>query len=150
MKKTLFAFTLLFFAFSAAFSQIHEPVKWSVATKKLNNNEAVVFIKATIENGWHIYSISVPSGGPVATSFNFAKSADYTLNGKTLEPKPKSKYEDVFKMDVAYHNGEVVFQQKVKLNSKKPTKISGTVDFMSCDKTRCLPPDEYSFAVTIK
>ena len=150
MKKALLAFTLVFFALSGAFAQIHTPVKWTVATKKLNNNEAVVFIKATIDNGWHIYSTAVPNGGPIATSFTFAKSNDFALNGKTMEPKPKSKYEEVFKMDVPYHNNEVVFQQKIKLNSNKATKVSGTVEFMACDKSQCLPPDEYSFSVTVK
>lgn len=150
MKKALLAFTLVFFALSGAFAQIHTPVKWTVATKKLNNNEAVVFIKATIDNGWHIYSTAVPSGGPIATSFAFAKSNDFTLTGKTMEPKPQSKYEEVFKMDVPYHNKEVVFQQKIKLNGNKATKVSGTVEFMACDKTKCLPPDEYSFSVTVK
>lgn len=150
MKKIVLAFSLVFFAMAGAFAQIHTPVKWTVATKKLNNNEAVIFIKATIDKGWHIYSTAVPSGGPIATSFAFTKSNDFTLTGKTLEPKPQSKYEEVFKMDVPYHNNEVVFQQKIKLTGSKATKVSGTVEFMACDKTKCLPPDEYSFTVTVK
>lgn len=150
MKKFTLAVVALFFALSGAFAQIHNPVKWQVASKKVNNNEAVVYVKAIIQDGWHIYSTDVPSGGPIATSFAFNKSNDFSLVSKTLEPKPKSKYEEVFKMDVPYHNNEVVFQQKVKLNGKKETKVSGTVTFMACDKTQCLPPDDYSFTVTIK
>ena len=70
--------------------------------------------------------------------------------GKTAEPKPKTKYEEVFKMNVPYFTQEVVFQQKVKLNSTKPTTVSGTVEWQACDKNQCLPPDEYNFTVTIK
>lgn len=150
MKKFTLAVVVLFFAVSGAFAQIHNPVKWQTAFKKTSDTEAVVYIKAVIENGWHIYSTDVPSGGPVATSFAFNKSNDFSTVGKTLEPKPKSKYESVFKMNVPYHSNEVVFQQRVKLNGKKETRVVGTVTFMACDATQCLPPDDYSFAVTIK
>lgn len=150
MKKFTLVVVVLFFAVSGAFAQIHTPVKWQVAYKKTSNTEAVVLVRAIIDDGWHIYSTDVPSGGPIATSFAFNKSNDFTVVGKTLEPKPKSKYEAVFKMDVPYHSKEVTFQQKVKLNGKKETRVAGTVTFMACDATQCLPPDDYSFAVTIK
>lgn len=150
MKRIVLSIAVLLFAVTSAFSQIHNPVKWEVASKKVSATEAVVYVKAIIQNGWHIYGMGVPENGPQPTAFTFAKSNDYTLVGKTAEQKPKSKYEDVFKMDVPYHNNQVVFQQKVKLNSKKQTKVSGVVEFMACDKTQCLPPDEYSFVVTIK
>ncbi|MBE8722848.1 sugar transporter [Sphingobacterium sp. Ka21] len=150
MKKISLLIVAVLITMTGAFAQIHNPVKWSVASKKLNSKEAVVFIKATIQNGWHIYSQTVGEGGPIPTSFAYKASKDFTLNGKTAEPKPKTKFEDVFKMDVPYFSTEVVFQQKVKLNTSKPTSVSGTVEFMACDKTQCLPPDEYNFTVTIK
>jgi len=56
MKKLVLLITAVIFAVTGAFAQIHKPVKWTVASKKLNNNEAVVYVKGTIQNGWHIYS----------------------------------------------------------------------------------------------
>lgn len=149
MKKISLALVIMVFAAIGSHAQILSPVKWSVGSKKLNNNEAIVFIKATIEDGWHIYGLQAPEGGPIATSFNFKKSNDFTLVGKTLEPKPQSKYEEIFKLTVPYHSKEVVFQQRVKLN-KGTANVSGTVEFMACDKNQCLPPDEYSFTVAVK
>lgn len=149
MKKLILLCTALVFAVTGAFAQIHTPVKWSVASKKLNSKEAVVFIKATIQNGWHIYSQTVKDGGPIRTSFDFGKSSDYTLVGNTAEPKPKTKYEDVFKMNVGYFTNEVIFQQKVKLN-KGATTVKGKVEWQACDASQCLPPDEYAFAVAVK
>lgn len=149
MKKIGLLVVAVLLTVSAAFSQIHNPVKWTVASKKINSKEAVVFIKATIQNGWNIYSQHVADGGPIPTSFNFATSKDFTLNGKVAEPKAKIKHEEVFKMDVPYFTTEVVFQQKVKLN-KGNAVVKGTVEWQACDKTQCLPPDEYNFSVTIK
>ena len=149
MKKLSLLVVAVLFTLTGAFAQIHTPVKWSVASKKISNSEAVIFIKATIDQGWHIYGQNVPDGGPISTSFTFSTAKEYSLNGKVAAPAPQSKYEKEFKMNVPYYAKEVVFQQKVKLNGKQAT-VKGTVEFMACDKTQCLPPDEYSFNVTIK
>lgn len=149
MKKiSTLVLGLVLFAVAAQ-AQIFNPVKWTVASKKLNNKEAVVFIKATMEPGWHIYSLNVEDGGPIATSFDFAASKEYSLVGNVVEPKPKTNYEETFQMDVSYFEKEVVFQQKVKLTGKD-TVVKGTVTWQTCDNERCLAPDDYSFAVTIK
>jgi len=149
MKKLSLLVIAVLFTMAGAVAQIYNPVKWSVASKKLNDKEAVVFIKATIDNGWHIYGLNVPDGGPISTSFSFTPSNDYSLNGKIGAPAPQSKFEKDFNMDVPYYNKEVVFQQKVKLTKNQST-VKGAVEFMACDAERCLPPDEYAFTVTIK
>lgn len=149
MKKLSLLLVAVLFTLTGAIAQIHTPVKWSVASKKISATEAVIFVKATIEQGWHIYGLNVPDGGPISTSFSFSPAKTYSLNGKVAAPAPQTKYEDVFKMNVSYYSKEVVFQQKVKINGKQAT-VKGTVEFMACDKSQCLPPDEYSFNVTIK
>lgn len=150
MKKIGLLIAAVVMTVSAAFAQIQNPVKWSVAAKKINSKEAIVNIKATIQNGWHIYGQNVPDGGPLPTTFSFKNSKEYALNGKVVESvKPKTKYEEVFKMNVPYFTKEVIFQQKIKLNGKQ-ARVSGTVEYMACDKNQCLPPDEYNFQVTIK
>lgn len=149
MKKFALLVVLVVIGVSSAFAQILEPVKWQFAARKINDKEAVIYMKAVIDPGWHIYSMNVADGGPIKTSFAFTPSNDFTLVGKTAEPKPKTKFEDVFGMDVAYFNDEVVFQQRVRLNKGQAT-VRGVVEFMACDAQQCLPPDEYAFAVAIK
>lgn len=148
-KNFLLAAIVVLLAATGVSAQIERPVKWQFGAKKINKDEAVIFMKATIDNGWHIYSQHVEEGGPIKTSFAFTPSGDFTLTGKTAEPKPKVKYEEVFKMDVGYFDKEVVFQQKVKLK-KGQTTVKGSVEYMACDAERCLPPDEVSFTVAVK
>jgi len=150
MKKINLLIAFLVFAVSGVFAQVENPVKWSVGFKKVSATEAVILLKANVEQGWHIYGLNVPNGGPISTSFTFTPGNGAKVNGKPAAKEPKTKYEDVFKMDVPYYNGEVIFQQKVKLANNKPTTVKGVATFMACDKERCLPPDEYEFAVTIK
>lgn len=149
MKKLSLLIVAVLFTVAGAVAQIYNPVKWSVASKKLNDKEAVIFIRANIENGWHIYGLSVPEGGPIATSFTFSPSASYSLNGKVAAPAPQSKFEEAFNMQVPFYDKQVIFQQKVKLQ-KGQTSIKGSVEFMACDQEKCLPPDEYAFTIAIK
>ncbi|MCJ8211748.1 protein-disulfide reductase DsbD N-terminal domain-containing protein [Mucilaginibacter sp. RS28] len=148
MRK-LFLAVVAVMVCTAVNAQILNPVKWSYAAKKLNNQEAVIFIKATIDQGWHLYSQNVKDGGPVKTSFKFPASKDYTMVGKTAEPKPVTKFEDAFKMNVSYFENEVIFQQRVKL--KKPNAVvKGELEFMVCNDKQCLPPDNVQFSVAVK
>ncbi|WP_443947568.1 protein-disulfide reductase DsbD domain-containing protein [Pedobacter sp. AW1-32] len=148
MRKLLFIFAAMLFNI-AAHAQIEKPVTWSYGAKKINTTEAIVYLKANIEDGWHIYSQDVKDGGPVKTSFTFARNPAYVPLGKTIEPKPITKFEKTFKMDVSYFEKTVVFQQKVKI---KPGSVvvKGTVEFMVCNDKQCLPPEEVSFSIPIK
>lgn len=148
MKRLTIVIVALF-ALSATQAQILDPVKWTFAAKKTGKDEAVLFLKATIDNGWNIYSQHIGDGGPVPTSFSFTPSSDYQLVGEVLEPTPNKKFEKTFNMQVLYFNKEVVFQQKIKLK-KGQTIVKGAVEFMVCNDQQCLPPDEKVFAVSIK
>ncbi|WP_069661133.1 protein-disulfide reductase DsbD domain-containing protein [Arcticibacter eurypsychrophilus] len=133
----------------AIHAQILTPVKWSYASKSLSKTEAIILIKATINSGWHIYSQHVADGGPVPTSISFNPSNEYTLVGKTSEPKPVTKFEKAFSMNVSYFENSVIFQQRVKIRAGKPV-IKGKLEFMVCNDQKCLPPDEVSFSIPIK
>lgn len=148
MKKLLLMMTL-FFAGAAAHAQIVTPVKWAYAAKKLGNNEVMILMKATIDEGWHIYSLNVKDGGPIKTSFTFPASKEYTVVGKPVEPKAISKYEESFKMDVSYFEKSVVFQQKIKLKAGKATTVKGKLEYMTCNNQKCLPPEDLDFSVQI-
>lgn len=148
MKRLILAVAVSMFAM-AAHSQILKPVTWSYAAKRTSKTEATVFIKATIDEGWHLYSQTVKDGGPIKTTFTFPASKTYTVVGKTIEPKPVTRFEDTFKMDVSFFERSVVFQQKVKLTGKTAV-VKGTVEFMTCDDKQCLPPEEITFSVPVK
>ncbi|HVW14403.1 MAG TPA: protein-disulfide reductase DsbD domain-containing protein [Mucilaginibacter sp.] len=148
MKRILFLVTLLLMS-AGAFAQIEHPVKWSYAAKRLGNDEVVVFLRATIQDGWHIYSQNVKDGGPIKTSFTFAPSKEYMLVGKTAEPAPKTKYEDAFSMNVSYFENTVTFQQKIKLKSPKVTAVKGQLEYMTCNNKKCLPPEDVDFDIPL-
>ena len=146
--KTLFVFTAGLLMSLSASSQILKPVKWSYATKKISSTEAILFMKATIENGWHIYSLATPHGGPVKTTFSFSPAKSFRLEGGVSGPAPFTKYEKAFGMNVSYFEKEVVFRQKIKLKGINAT-VKGTIEFMVCSDRQCLPPETIAFSIPV-
>ena len=134
---------------AGAYAQIESHVKWSYAAKKINSTEAVVFLKASIDDGWHIYGMDVKDGGPIKTSFTFAPSKAYSLIGKATQPAPVTKYEKAFSMNVTYFEKSVVFQQKIHLKAAGASVIKGQLEYMTCNDKKCLPPEDLDFSVAI-
>jgi len=148
MKKLLILITVLMMS-TGAFAQIESPVKWAYGAKRISPTEAVVFLKATIDDGWHIYSSNQKEGGPIKTSFEFTPSKDYVTVGKPSEPTPVTKFEKSFNMDVLYFENSVTFQQKVHLKTAGATVVKGKLEYMTCNDHKCLPPEDVDFSVEL-
>lgn len=147
--KSLYLFVIALLFTLSAKSQIFAPVKWSYATRLSAKTTATVFIKATIDKGWHIYALRLPEGGPKKTTIRFAPSKNYKLISKMIEPKAIRKYDESFHMNVDYYEKSVVFQQKININSGQ-TVVKGSISFMSCDAKRCLPEETVNFSIPVK
>lgn len=148
MMKKIFSLLLIVFTLKAV-AQIEEPVKWTYSAQKISDTEANLLIKATIDKGWHVYSQFIEDGGPVPTSFKFTPSADYTLIGKVSEsPKAVTAFDPNFGMQIAWHDKQVIFTQKIKLKNPKTT-VSGVLEFMVCNDRKCLPPTEVEFSIPV-
>ena len=147
MKKITLIVAMVVMATISAFAQLENPVTWQYAAKKINKQEAVIYIKATIASGWYIYAMQT-NNGPTKTRFNFTPSKYYSLIGKTLQPKPAVKYDKYFKKNIAFFEREVTFKQKVKL-LKNNAVISGILEFMTCNDKSCLPAEEIAFKIAV-
>lgn len=140
MKKIVVFFILLIASLGQA--QILEPVKWTTSVEKLSDTEYLLISKATIDKGWHLYSQNVPDDGPIPTLITYENSNDnFMLIGSTQEEEGHTVNDPVFEMEIKYFEESATFKQKVKLKEEIKS-ITGVVEFMVCDDTRCLPPTE--------
>jgi thiol:disulfide interchange protein DsbD len=150
IKKLLFATLLMFSAFGAI-AQLKNPVKWSYSAKKINATTYEVHLKATIDPGWHIYTLDHSSDIGIATSVSFTKnplaeqSGPVKAVGKAVKLKDPSTGEMV-----QFYENTIDLVQVVKLKSAVKTSIAGTLEFMACDDKQCLPPKEQSFSVSLQ
>jgi thiol:disulfide interchange protein len=151
MKKCFFPFIgLIVLLANNLQAQIADPVKWNYSIEKSANNTYNLIFKAKIEDKWHLYSQDIPEGGPVATSFQFTKSSDFKTIGKVKEySDAESKYDASFDMTIKMFVNEAIFKQTIQPLSNNAFSISGTLQFMCCDNSRCLPPKDVDFNFSI-
>lgn len=146
MKRFSFLAVLFLLSVAPLFAQILEPVKWSFSTQKIADKEYALIFTARIDNNWHLYSQDIPQAPP-ATTFTFKKdSSSYTLEGKVEEQGQVIKeFDKNFNMELKYYLDSVRFVQKVKIKGAGAV-VKGTLNYMCCDNTQCLPPQDVDFS----
>ena len=148
MKKIFILFFTLISVISSA--QIYDPVNWEFSQKQISDTEIELKFKATIEEGWHLYSQHIGDDGPVPTEFTFTTDGGYELIDGVTEGEPIEEFDPNFDMILKYFGHEAIFTQIVQVSSAEDFNLDGNVYFMVCDEAQCLPPEEVEFSFDIK
>jgi thiol:disulfide interchange protein len=146
--KSIFLIALMVVC-SAGYSQILKPVKWTFSSNKVNDSTVNLNFKATIDQGWHVYSQFIKGEGPVPTSFAFDKSSDYQRIGSIYEPKGIEEWDPNFEMKLKFFATSATFTQQIKIQSTKAFTIKGTLNYMCCNDKQCLPPEDVEFSFNV-
>lgn len=125
-----------------------EEVSWRLATTaKGPVAPGAVFrvdVTARLEDGWHVYSITQPPGGPITTAIQFARDGVFSLAGPIESPPPDVAYDPNFGIDTETHEGPVVvFGAPVQVAATAPAgrhPLVVHVRFQACTDRTCLPP----------
>jgi thiol:disulfide interchange protein DsbD len=124
------------------------PIKWSIqpvsSKKPLKAGDKLsVKVVAKIDGGWHLYSLTQPSGGPVPTRITLPAEQPFKLVGRIASPTPYVAPDPNFGIDTEYYEGSATFTLPVKIAADaKPgkTKLLVNAFFQSCNDQFCLPP----------
>jgi thiol:disulfide interchange protein len=149
MFRKLTSLLPLLFIASYASAQIYDPVTWDFNFEKKGNKQYEIIFTANIEVQSHIYSMNIPDGGPIPTSFQFDTVVGYKLDGKTYEvTKPVELLDEAFGFKIKTFSNKAEFRQKI--TATEPTfTVKGVVNFMACNNATCSPPKDVEFAVEI-
>jgi thiol:disulfide interchange protein len=112
----------------------------------------VVVLRADIEPGWHLYSMDLPSGGPIPTTVQVVENAAFVAGGPPIEPEPIPWFDPNFNMQTNYHEHEADFQIPVRVRSDAPNGMATLelrIRFMACDDRSCLPPQTRSVSTEV-
>jgi thiol:disulfide interchange protein DsbD len=90
-------------------------VKWETSIEKISDTEYNLIASATIDDGWHLYSQSVPEDGPIPTTFLYKANAGYELIGATQEEAGHTVDDPVFQMRITFFEDRAEFRQRIKL-----------------------------------
>ena len=148
-KITALLFILVIIPFQYGFNQVLDPVKWEFSSKVVSENEAVLYFTATIDEPWHIYAQD-PNGGYNPTTFTFNLSGEYKPEGNVKDPGGfKRMHDELLETDYNLYSKTATFTQKININTDKPFKVSGNINYFSCDDKKCLPPVDEEFEISI-
>jgi thiol:disulfide interchange protein len=130
-------------------SNVDEVITWNFSVEYISPNEALIVMKVTQKNGWHIYAqVQPPDAIPLPTEFNYNVNANFSLVGGTKEFGAKLYDNDGFP-EKSFHGNLARFEQKIKINSKKDFKLKLEYSYMAC-KSACLPPEFRDMELDIK
>ena len=137
-------------ASSGGSSNVLTPVHWTFHAEKRADGLYAFIADVAIDPGWHIYAQHEPVDlGPTFATFHWEGNAGYSLDGKTAEESSTRKEgnDPYFKIHLVTFEKDARFTQLIKASS--PVVIKGYVEYMACDQSKCLPPDEITFAVDL-
>lgn len=152
MRRFRYVASLLvvFFAIIAGVSAQDSKVRWTTSVEHEKENIYRVLFTAEIDEGWHMYDLGPYEDGPNQTEFVFEPASGIELLGDILpHDRPSRSYDELFGMEIGYYDAKAVFEQKLKLAGDRGI-LKGTVDWMVCSDTSCLPPEDMEFEVEIK
>jgi len=149
MKKLTVFILLSIFALAVA-AQSNKQVQWSYTAKKIADKMYEVHMTAAIGANYHMYAQNAGVEGPLPTTFKFTSNPLAALDGKVKEVgKLVKKKEDAWGGTVQFYENTVDFVQVVKLKGNIKTSVAGTVEFMVCNDSKCLPPSTVDIKVNI-
>ena len=139
MKKTLL---LILAVVAMAMSAVAQnPVRWRTVVKMTSPTEGEIVIKALVDNGWHLYGLDMPDGGPKATRFDFSASTGIkTVGDIRPSSEPVAKMDPLFGQKLSWWDSNVNFTQRFKVTDKSKGAIKVAITFMSCNGETCTPP----------
>ncbi|HEY0976449.1 MAG TPA: cytochrome c biogenesis protein CcdA, partial [Flavobacteriales bacterium] len=127
-----------------------EPVKWGLRKEDLGSGRWKLSFDATVQDGWYIYSTESFGDGPIPTSITLDSAVAAKFQGPVKETGTDKVegMDEMFGIKVRKYKHAVTFEQVVEINDPA-SDVTGAVNFMTCDDSKCIFPDPMPFTVNI-
>jgi thiol:disulfide interchange protein DsbD len=134
-----------------------EPVKWSMKAslpaKPLKPGDRFdLQLAATIEEGWHLYSLEQEEGGPTPTRIVMPAEQPFEQAGAIESSEPKTAMDPNFNLTTQYYEDTAFFTIPVKVAATAPagkSQVKVNVSFQTCNDELCLPPKTIKLTVDV-
>ena len=116
-------------------------VQWSAEIEQTAPDKAILKIHADIEDGWHIYGLSMPSLPddsadvlPDPTSIEIEAAPGLTVADSTMcSEKPQIHFDDFMSLNLPWLKGKLTLSRELTLaEGTSGAHIRGYVSYMAC------------------
>lgn len=132
-----------------------QPVQWTaeVASQTPSPDGTVLVdlhLKAVIQDGWHVYSLTQKAGGPTPLSVKVESSSLLSIQPEVQGPVPQKAMDPNFGVETETYSGGPVINVPVRvsaraLKSGKPIEVK--VRSQACSDKFCLPAKTLTISV---
>lgn len=127
-------------------AQLQTPITWTTSLEMTSENEGKITFDAEIEDGWHLYALTLPEGGPNPTKISFDTLDGVELLGEiTSSIEPTVTTDMIFNLELGWWASNVSLVQKFKLVGEGGYNIAGKISFQGCNDESCIPPSKELF-----
>ena len=153
MKRVLSLAFGLVAALAAVYGQKLDPIQWSLTsevTKAPAGSTVPLHLKATFQEGWHLYSLTTPAGGPIPTTAALAENPAVKAV-KLYQPPPIRQLDKNFNLDTETFEKEVDLPLTAELtaDAKGSVELAANVRYQACNDRQCLPPRKKTASFTV-
>jgi DsbC/DsbD-like thiol-disulfide interchange protein len=112
-----------------------------------------IAITADIEEGWHVYALTQPKGGPIPLAIGVTKSQPFDVDIRRIKsPAPTIASDPNFNLETHYYEGPVTLTVPVMVKRTAPLgkgTVPVEVTFQACSNRICLRPFTETISVDV-
>jgi thiol:disulfide interchange protein len=146
MIRAILTRSVLCLAFAAAANaQKLDPIQWALtadSSRAPAGSSVTLHLKATFQEGWHLYSLTTPKGGPIPTTAELTENLAIA-GSKLYQPPPVRKFDPNFSLDTETFETAVDLPLVVEIKKDAkpgPVELTANVRYQACNDRQCLPP----------
>ncbi len=136
-------------------SSADSPVRWSAqapAGPVRPGAQFEVKVEARLDDNWHMYSLTQPPGGPIASRITLPSDQPFEMAGPVRQSPPKREFDPNFNIETEIFETSAEFRLPIKVAA---SATPGDYDvrlqafFQVCNDRTCLPPRSLPFTFKI-
>ncbi len=126
------------------------PVMWKISLQDKGDGRVELTARALIQQGWHLYDVTIPEGGPYPTELTVEELKGATQTGpfKGSGPRFRKEFDKTFDMEVGFYESTATFTQLFTVTDKEAFALKGDVRAQACNDEECTPPLPVDFSFT--
>lgn len=154
MKKIIAVLIPVLLCFISVSGAVSQHVNFSPAIDDSGDNPVLV-VNVTVDDGWHIYGLEMPSlgddaGVPDPTSLSLELPAGVNAEGPLqCTASVENHFDSFMNLNLPWLSGSFQLRQVLHVEAGAGGTVNGTVRYMACTESACTPPERFSFSIQV-